>query len=141
MKATPQALIAKRVGPFEGYAKDKAGMNRVLRKHRDAVREIDASQVEEELLSAAASVWDAAVELGEKYGVRNAQATVLAPTGTIGFMMDCDTTGVEPDFSLTKFKTLVGGGSMIIVNQTIPRALKTLGYDKETSSSNRRIYP
>jgi ribonucleoside-diphosphate reductase alpha chain len=129
------ARIAKRVGPFEGYAKDKAGMNRVLRKHRDAVREIDASLVEEELLSAAASVWDAAVELGEKYGVRNAQATVLAPTGTIGFMMDCDTTGVEPDFSLTKFKTLVGGGSMIIVNQTIPRALKTLGYDKKQAQA------
>ena len=71
------------------------------------------------------------MELGEKYGVRNSQATVLAPTGTIGFMMDCDTTGVEPDFSLTKFKTLVGGGSMIIVNQTIPRALKTLGYSKD----------
>lgn len=125
------ARIAKRVGPFEGYQKDKEGMNRVLRKHRDAVREIDAHLVEEELLNSSAQVWDDAVELGEKYGVRNSQATVLAPTGTIGFMMDCDTTGVEPDFSLTKFKTLVGGGSMIIVNQTIPRALKTLGYTKK----------
>lgn len=125
------ARIAKRVGPFEGYQKDKEGMNRVLRKHREAVHDIDASIVEEELLSAAAQVWDDAVELGEKYGIRNSQATVLAPTGTIGFMMDCDTTGVEPDFSLTKFKTLVGGGSMIIVNQTIPRALKTLGYSKK----------
>ena len=105
-------------------------MNRILRKHRDAVRDIDVSLVPEELLDAAAGVWDEAVELGQKYGVRNAQATVLAPTGTIGFMMDCDTTGIEPDFSLTKFKTLVGGGSMIIVNQTIPRALKTLGYNK-----------
>lgn len=124
------ARIAKRVGPFDGYAKDKDGMNRVLRKHRDAVRDIDASLVSEELLDEAASVWDEAVELGQKHGVRNAQATVLAPTGTIGFMMDCDTTGIEPDFSLTKFKTLVGGGSMIIVNQTIPRALKTLGYTK-----------
>jgi len=124
------ARIAKRVGAFAGYAKDKEGMNRVFRKHRDAVRDIDASLVAEDLLSAAASVWDDAVELGEKYGVRNSQASVLAPTGTIGFMMDCDTTGVEPDFSLTKFKTLVGGGSMIIVNQTIPRALKTLGYSK-----------
>jgi ribonucleoside-diphosphate reductase alpha chain len=83
------------------------------------------------LLNTAAQVWDTAVELGEKHGVRNSQATVLAPTGTIGFMMDCDTTGVEPDFSLTKFKNLVGGGSMVIVNQTIPRALKTLGYDKK----------
>jgi ribonucleoside-diphosphate reductase alpha chain len=125
------AKIAKRVGPFAGYEKDKAGMNRVLRKHRDAVRDIDASFVPEELLSAAANAWDEAVELGAKQGVRNSQASVLAPTGTIGFMMDCDTTGVEPDFSLTKYKTLVGGGSMVIVNQTIPRALKTLGYSKE----------
>jgi len=122
------AKIAKRVGPFAGYNKDRDGMNRVLRKHRDAVRHIDASLVSEELLSAAASSWDEAVELGEKYGVRNSQASLLAPTGTIGFMMDCDTTGIEPDFALTKFKTLVGGGSMVIVNQTIPRALKTLGY-------------
>jgi ribonucleoside-diphosphate reductase alpha chain len=124
------ARLAKRVGAFEGYAKDSAGMNRVLKKHRDAVRDIDTSYVPEEILSGAASAWDDAVELGQKHGVRNAQATVLAPTGTIGFMMDCDTTGVEPDFSLTKFKTLVGGGSMVIVNQTIPRALKTLGYTK-----------
>ncbi|MGH7196208.1 MAG: vitamin B12-dependent ribonucleotide reductase [Candidatus Saccharimonadales bacterium] len=124
------AKIAKRVGPFAGYTKDKEGMNRVLRKHRDAVRDIDASLVSEELLSAAASAWDEAVELGERYGVRNSQASVLAPTGTIGFMMDCDTTGIEPDFSLTKFKNLVGGGSMVIVNQTVPRALKNLGYSK-----------
>lgn len=125
------AKIAKRVGPFAGYNKDRDGMNRVLRKHRDAVRDIDASLVSEELLSAAASSWDEAVELGEKYGVRNSQASLLAPTGTIGFMMDCDTTGIEPDFALTKFKTLVGGGSMVIVNQTVPRALKTLGYTKD----------
>ena len=124
------ARIAKRVGTFEGYAKDKEGMNRVLRKHRDAVRDIDASLVPEELLDEAAAVWDEAVELGQKFGVRNSQASLLAPTGTIGFMMDCDTTGIEPDFSLTKFKTLVGGGSMIIVNQTIPRALKTMGYSR-----------
>ena len=124
------ARIAKRVGPFAGYKKDAEGMNRVLKKHRDAVNNIDASLVSEDLLSAAAEVWDDAVELGDKYGVRNSQASVLAPTGTIGFMMDCDTTGVEPDFSLTKFKTLVGGGSMVIVNQTIPRALKTLGYSR-----------
>jgi ribonucleoside-diphosphate reductase alpha chain len=129
------ARVAKRVGTFEGYAKDKEGMNRVLRKHRDAVRDIDATLVEEDLLSTAAAVWDDAVELGEKYGVRNSQASVLAPTGTIGFMMDCDTTGVEPDFSLTKFKTLVGGGSMVIVNQTIPRALKTLGYTKDQTEA------
>ena len=125
------AKIAKRVGAFAGYEKDKQGMNRVLKKHRSAVRDIDASFVPEELLSAAAGAWDEAVILGEKHGVRNSQATVLAPTGTIGFMMDCDTTGIEPDFSLTKFKTLVGGGSMVIVNQTIPHALKTLGYSKK----------
>jgi ribonucleoside-diphosphate reductase alpha chain len=124
------AKIAKRVGPFAGYKQDKEGVNRVLRKHRAAVRDIDASLVSEELLSAAASAWDEAVELGEKFGVRNSQASLLAPTGTIGFMMDCDTTGIEPDFALTKFKTLVGGGSMVIVNQTVPRALKTLGYTK-----------
>lgn len=127
------AKIAKRVGPFAGYTKDKVGMNRVLRKHRAAVDEIDASLVSEELLSAAANTWDEAVALGEKYGVRNSQATVLAPTGTIAFMMDCDTTGIEPDFALTKFKTLVGGGSMVIVNQTVPRALQNLGYTKQQS--------
>ena len=127
------AKIAKRVGAFAGYEKDKEGMNRVLRKHRAAVDDINAALVSEELLQAATNAWDEAVELGAKYGVRNSQASVLAPTGTIGFMMDCDTTGIEPDFSLTKYKTLVGGGSMVIVNQTIPRALKTLGYNKEQS--------
>lgn len=122
------AKIAKQVGTFSGFNKDREGMMRVLSQHRDAVRDIDARLVAEDLLSTAAEVWDEAVELGNKYGVRNSQASVLAPTGTIGFMMDCDTTGVEPDFSLTKFKKLVGGGNMVIVNQTIPRALKTMGY-------------
>src|SRR6185503_17920846 len=89
---------------------------------------IDAGLVSEELLSAAASAWDDAVELGERYGVRNSQATVLAPTGTIGLMMDCDTTGIEPDLALTKAKKLVGGGTLLIVNQTVPRALRNLGY-------------
>lgn len=125
------AKIAKRVGPFSGYAKDKDGMIRVLKKHRAAVNSINAGLVSEELLSAAASSWDEAVEFGQKYGVRNSQATVLAPTGTISFMMDCDTTGIEPDFSLVKYKTLVGGGNMAIVNQTVPRALKHLGYNKQ----------
>jgi len=124
------AKISKRVGAFAGYEKDKDGMNRVLRKHRAAVNDINAALVSEELLQAAANSWDEAVELGQKYGVRNSQATLLAPTGTIGFMMDCDTTGIEPDFSLTKYKTLVGGGSMVIVNQTVPRALKNLGYSQ-----------
>ncbi|HMS30915.1 MAG TPA: vitamin B12-dependent ribonucleotide reductase [Candidatus Saccharibacteria bacterium] len=122
------ARIAKQVGPFAGFNKDREGMMKVLSQHRDAVRDIDARLVAEDLLQAAAEAWDEAVELGERYGVRNSQASVLAPTGTIGFMMDCDTTGVEPDFSLTKYKKLVGGGNMVIVNQTVPRALKKLGY-------------
>ena len=125
------AKIARRVGPFAGFHKDREGMLRVLKKHRAAVNDIDASLVSEELLSAAATAWDEAVELGEQYGVRNAQASVLAPTGTIGLMMDCDTTGIEPDLGLVKFKKLVGGGSMNIVNQTVPRALKALGYGKK----------
>lgn len=124
------AKIAKQVGTFSGYNKDREGMIKVLNQHRDAVRLIDARLVEEELLSSAAEAWDEAVELGDRYGVRNSQATVLAPTGTISFMMDCDTTGVEPDFSLTKYKKLVGGGNMIIVNQTVPRALTTMGYSQ-----------
>lgn len=125
------AKIARRVGPFAGFHKDREGMLKVLRMHRDAVSGIDASLVSEELLSAAAHAWDSAVELGEMYGVRNSQATVLAPTGTIGLMMDCDTTGIEPDLGLVKVKKLVGGGTMHIVNQTVPRALKALGYSKK----------
>ncbi len=127
------AKLARQVGPFAGFHKDREGMLNVLRMHREAVGNIDASLVSEELLTAAASAWDDAVELGELYGIRNAQASVLAPTGTIGFMMDCDTTGIEPDLGLVKFKKLVGGGTMTIVNQTIPRALKTLGYTKSQS--------
>ncbi len=122
------AKMARRVGPFAGYRKDREAMLSVLRMHRAEVSKIDAGLVSEELLSAAASAWDEAVELGELYGVRNSQASVLAPTGTIGFMMGCDTTGIEPDFSLIKYKDMVGGGSMVIVNQTVPRALKNLGY-------------
>ena len=124
------ARIAKVVGPFAGYHKDAEGMNKVLRMHRDEVKKIDPSMVSEELLSAAAASWDEAVELGERFGVRNSQATLLAPTGTIGLMMDCDTTGIEPDLGLTKVKKLVGGGTMFIVNQTVPRALKALGYNR-----------
>jgi ribonucleoside-diphosphate reductase alpha chain len=122
------AKTANKVGPFAGFSKDKEGMLRVIRKHRDAVSSIDATLVSEELLSAASAAWDEAVELSTRYGVRNSQASVLAPTGTIGLMMDCDTTGVEPDLGLVKVKKLVGGGTMAIVNQTVPRALKTLGY-------------
>jgi ribonucleoside-diphosphate reductase alpha chain len=125
------ARLANRVGPFAGFAKDREGMLRVLRMHRDEVAKIDASFVSEDLLSAAAEVWDEAVELGDLYGVRNSQASLLAPTGTIGLMMDCDTTGIEPDLGLAKTKKLVGGGTMSIVNQTVPRALKRLGYSPE----------
>lgn len=122
------AKMAKKVGPFAGYHKDRVAMNNVLKMHRAEVDKIDPSFVSEELLSAAASAWDEAVELSDLYGVRNSQATVLAPTGTIGLMMDCDTTGIEPDLGLVKVKKLVGGGTMSIVNQTVPRALKALGY-------------
>jgi ribonucleoside-diphosphate reductase alpha chain len=125
------AKIAHRVGPFAGYQKDKANVQKVLEMHRDAVSAIDATLVSEELLSSASASWDEAVELGRKYGVRNSQASVLAPTGTIGLMMDCDTTGIEPDLGLVKMKKLVGGGTMSIVNQTVPRALQVLGYSKQ----------
>ena len=103
----------------------------VLRMHRREVAKIDEELVSTELLSAAQEAWDTAVELAEAYGVRNSQATVLAPTGTISFLMDCDTTGIEPDLGLVKTKKLVGGGTMSIVNQTVPRALKRLGYSTE----------
>lgn len=125
------AKISNRVGPFAGFMKDSEAMINVLKMHRDEVSNIDASLVQEDLLSAAAQAWDEAVELGEKYGIRNSQASVLAPTGTIGLMMDCDTTGVEPDLGLVKHKRLVGGGTMSIVNQTVPRALKNLGYSEQ----------
>ena len=125
------AKIARRVGPFAGFHKDRDNMLNVLRMHRAEVDKINATLVSEDLLSAAATAWDEAVELGDLYGVRNSQASVLAPTGTIGLMMDCDTTGIEPDLGLVKFKKLVGGGTMTIVNQTVPRALKVLGYSKE----------
>ena len=102
-----------------------------MRKNRAAADEIDAGLVEEPLLEAAKRSWDEAIALGEEFGYRNAQATVLAPTGTISFLMDCDTTGIEPDFSLVKFKELVGGGQMTIVNRTVPLALRTLGYSDQ----------
>ncbi len=127
---TTSAKIAQRVGPFAGYHKDRDAMNNVLKMHRAEVDKINPSLVSEELLSAAASSWDEAVELAKLYGVRNSQASVLAPTGTIGLMMDCDTTGIEPDLGLVKVKKLVGGGTMSIVNQTVPRALKALGYNR-----------
>ena len=118
-------------GPFTGYEKNKEPMLRVMRKHRSAIKDIDKTNVPKELLQSAKNVWDEVIELGEQHGFRNAQATVLAPTGTIGFMMDCDTTGVEPDIALVKYKKLVGGGMMKIVNQTVPMALKKLGYSPQ----------
>ncbi len=123
------AEIAGALGPYERYAENRDEHNAVMRMHRDAAYAVaDGSCADGELLAAARRSWDDAVELGERLGYRNAQATVLAPTGTISFLMDCDTTGVEPDFSLVKFKELVGGGQMTIVNRTVPLALQTLGY-------------
>jgi ribonucleoside-diphosphate reductase alpha chain len=118
-------------GPFAGYEKNREPFLRVMRKHREAMRDVNSKLVPSDLYHAAKSSWDQAVELGEQFGYRNAQATVLAPTGTIGFMMDCDTTGVEPDIALVKYKKLVGGGLMKIVNTTVPMALKKLGYNDE----------
>ncbi|OFW25411.1 MAG: ribonucleoside-diphosphate reductase, adenosylcobalamin-dependent [Acidobacteria bacterium RIFCSPLOWO2_02_FULL_65_29] len=115
-------------GPFTGYDVNETPFLRVMRKHRDAMRDVNARNVPSDLYTAAKTSWDDAVELGAQFGYRNAQATVLAPTGTIGFMMDCDTTGVEPDIALVKYKKLVGGGLMKIVNQTVPMALRRLGY-------------
>src|SRR2546425_8435389 len=117
-------------GPFSGYERNKDPFLRVIRKHRDAMRDVNSRNVPPDLFAAAKACWDDAVELGEQFGYRNAQATVLAPTGTIGFMMNCDTTGVEPDIALVKYKKLVGGGLMKIVNQTVPMALKRLGYSQ-----------
>jgi len=125
------ARIAERMGPFAGFEKNREPMLRVMRKHRDAVRKIDPAHAPLELLQAAKQSWDEVVERGERGGIRNSQISVLAPTGTIAFMMDCDTTGVEPDIALVKYKKLVGGGLIKIVNNTVPLALKRLGYDKE----------
>ncbi|HUG65690.1 MAG TPA: LAGLIDADG family homing endonuclease, partial [Gaiellaceae bacterium] len=123
------AEVARRMGPFAGYQPNAAAMTGVIAKHRAAVGNIDNSHsVPDDLLMAARKAWDQALEIGEVNGWRNAQATVLAPTGTISFMMDCDTTGVEPDFSLVKSKRLVGGGEITIVNKTVPMALAKLGY-------------
>jgi len=122
------ARTAARMGPFAGYHDNAEPMVNVLRMHQGETAKIDEEMVPPELLSAAQEAWDEAVECAEKYGVRNSQASVLAPTGTIGLLMDCDTTGVEPDLGLVKTKKLVGGGTMSIVNQTVPRALRQLGY-------------
>jgi ribonucleoside-diphosphate reductase alpha chain len=123
------AEIASSTGPFNGYAQNQESMLGVMRLHRDAARAIDGTLAPRELRAAAIECWDRAVALGMIHGYRNSQATVLAPTGTIGLLMDCDTTGVEPDFALVKFKKLAGGGYFKIVNQSVPAALRRLGYD------------
>src|SRR5690606_20230930 len=137
------ALLAKEHGPFAGYEKNKEEMLRVIRNHRRAAHKsndeeyegltikpipLDPSYSPEYLTKAARQAWDDALKIGEEFGFRNAQVTVLAPTGTIGLVMDCDTTGVEPDFALVKFKKLAGGGYFKIINQSVPVALKNLGY-------------
>ena len=125
------ALIAAgATGPYDEYERNREPHNGVMRMHRDAAYDIDGEGIKGDLLDAARRAWDEAVELGYEHGYRNAQATVLAPTGTISFLMDCDTTGIEPDFSLVKFKELVGGGQMTIVNRSVPLALRTLGYSE-----------
>jgi ribonucleoside-diphosphate reductase alpha chain len=126
------AEIAGVVGAYDGYAKNAEAHKRVMRKHAAANDDLrTVGTMEKPIMSAAIKEWENCLKVGDKNGWRNAQASLLAPTGTIGFMMDCDTTGIEPDFSLVKFKKLVGGGSMQIVNQAIPRALKNLGYQQE----------
>ncbi len=126
------ARIAAAIGPYDSYPENREAHNAVVRMHRDASYAIpDSVCTDVELLERARTAWNDAVAVGEEHGYRNAQATVLAPTGTISFLMDCDTTGIEPDFSLVKFKELVGGGQMTIVNRTVPSALQTLGYTDE----------
>jgi ribonucleoside-diphosphate reductase alpha chain len=128
------ARVAERLGPFPGFAVNREPMLDVIRMHRNAMRGIKPENVEADLYMSAEAAWDAALELGEKHGFKNSQVTVLAPTGTIGFMMDCDTTGIEPDLALVKMKKLVGGGVIKIVNNTVPQALMKLGYTPEQSS-------
>src|SRR5262245_19045331 len=121
------AKIARDVtGPFEGYPENREPFLGVMRKHRAYADKIDATYVPVDLMAAAKGAWDEAIAVGKEHGFRNGQATVLAPTGTIGFMMDCDTTGIEPDIALIKYKRLVGGGMIKIVNNTIEEALERL---------------
>jgi ribonucleoside-diphosphate reductase alpha chain len=128
------ARIAERMGPFGGYPRNREAMLDVIRMHRDSLRPITEENVQPSLLRAAQESWNAALELGEKWGYKNSQVSVLAPTGTIGFMMDCDTTGIEPDLALVKQKRLVGGGVIKIVNNAVPQSLMKLGYSPEEVS-------
>src|SRR6185312_10202114 len=123
------ARIAEALGPFDGYAVNREPMLGVIERHRGCARDLKSEYVPLELLRAARDAWEEALKLGASAGYRNSQATVIAPTGTIAFMMDCDTTGIEPDIALVKYKKLVGGGMLKIVNGTVPRALKRVGYD------------
>src|ERR671930_1775386 len=126
------AKIAGAIGPYDRYAENREAHNNVMRMHRDASYAVPDGVVQDKaLLAAARETWNEAVAAGERYGYRNAQATVLAPTGTISFLMDCDTTGIEPDFPLVKYKELVGGGTMTIVNRTLAPALRKLGYSDQ----------
>ena len=125
------ALVSKEIGPFKGFAINREPMLNVMQKHGIHAERIDSQIVPTDLWQASDEVWKDVVRLGKQYGIRNSQTTVLAPTGTIGFMMDCDTTGVEPDIALVKYKKLVGGGLLKIVNQTVPEALRKIGYDDE----------
>ncbi len=125
------ARMADAVGPFSGYALNRDPMIKVMERHRSYAYKLETAHVPLDLLRAAREAWDEAVKAGQASGYRNSQATVIAPTGTIAFMMDCDTTGIEPDIALVKYKKLVGGGMLKIVNQTVPRALKRLGYDSK----------
>jgi ribonucleoside-diphosphate reductase alpha chain len=125
------AEIARTVGPFKGFAANRDCMSKVIRKHQDALRSINPDLVPANLLKCARRAWEEAVDIGDQYGYRNAQVSVLAPTGTIAFMMDCDTTGIEPDLALIKYKKLVGGGLLKIVNQSVPSTLVHLGYKEK----------
>ena len=125
------ARISEQMGPYSGYAPNREPMLKVIERHRGAAYKLDPSYVPLDLIRAARESWDDALKLGTSAGYRNSQATVIAPTGTIAFMMDCDTTGIEPDIALIKYKKLVGGGMLKIVNNTVPRALKRLGYDSK----------
>ena len=133
------ARVAEQMGPFSGYAVNREPMLKVIERHRGHAYKLDSSYVPLDLLRAARESWDEALRLGQTAGYRNSQATVIAPTGTIAFMMDCDTTGIEPDIALVKYKKLVGGGMLKIVNQTVPRALKRIGYDSKEIQRNRRV--
>src|SRR5690349_25091099 len=135
------ARISESTGPFEGYPSNEEPFLDVIRMHRDSVNTINHRNVPSDLFQSAKRVWEDAYDMGKQTGFRNGQVTVIAPTGTIGFMMDCDTTGIEPDLALVKYKKLVGGGVIKIVNNTVPAALSKLGYNPAqiNRSEERRV--